>query len=116
MNITGISLQVARPRDTRQVLGQWLRRARQRLEWTQPILSSKSNVPVATLSRLEREGAGGIDSLMRVLQAMGELDGFHAHLQERLRQASLPRDLSELPRATRPRQRVRLRRTRPEAP
>ena len=101
-------LQVVRPKDARQALGQWVRLARQRLELTQPVLSSRSGVPVATLSRLEREGAGGIDSLMRVLLALGELDGFHAHLQEHLRQASLPRDLSELQRPVRPRQRVRI--------
>lgn len=116
MSGTDHTLQVVRPKDTRRVLGQWLRLTRQRLEWTQPMLSSKSGVPVATLSRLEREGAGGTDTLLRVLQALGELDGFHAHLQERLRLASLPRDLSELPRATRPRQRVRLSQPKPEAP
>lgn len=116
MNRTSNALQVARPKATRKVLGQWLRLTRQRLEWTQPMLSSKSGVPVATLSRLEREGAGGIDTLLRVLQALGELDGFHALFQERLRQASLPRDLSELPRAARPRQRVRLNQPKSEAP
>ena len=72
------------------------------------MLSSRSGVPVATLSRLEREGSGGVDSLMRTLQALGELDGFHTHLQERLRQASLPLDISELQRPVRPRQRVRI--------
>jgi transcriptional regulator with XRE-family HTH domain len=116
MSFPNNSLQAARPKDTRRVLGQWLRLARQRLEWTQPMLSSKSGVPVATLSRLEREGAGGTDTLLRVLQALGELDGFHAYLQERLRLASLPRDLSELPRAARPRQRVRRSQPKPEAP
>ena len=99
-----------RPRETRQVLGQWVRLTRQRLGLTQPLLASKSGVPVTTLSRLEREGQGGVDSLFRVLQALGELDGFHAHLQELLRKASLPQDLSELKTPARPRQRVRLRR------
>ncbi len=110
------TLQVVRPKDARQVLGQWLRLARQRLEWTQPMLSSRSGVPVATLSRLEREGAGGIDSLLRVLQALGELDGFHANLREHLRQASLPRDISELQSPSRPRQRVRIRKPKQEGP
>ncbi len=80
------------------------------------MLSSRSGVPVATLSRLEREGAGGIDNLMRVLQALGELDGVHARLQEHLRQASLPRDISELQTPRRPRQRVRIRTPKQGAP
>ncbi len=109
-------LQIARPKDARQSLGQWLRRARQRQELTQPLLSGKSGIPVATLSRLEREGAGGIDTLMRVLWALGELDGFHDYLQERLRQSSLPRDIAELQRPCRPRLRVRVRKPKPEAP
>jgi hypothetical protein len=80
------------------------------------MLSSRSGVPVATLSRLEREGAGGTDSLMRVLRALGELDGFHAYLRDRLRLAALPRDLSELQRPPRPRQRVRIRQPKQEGP
>ena len=67
------AIQMARPRETRQVLGQWVRLARQRLGLTQPLLASKSGVSVATLSRLEREGQGGVDNLLRVLQALGEL-------------------------------------------
>jgi transcriptional regulator with XRE-family HTH domain len=109
------AMQMARPRETRQVLGQWLRLTRQRLGLTQPLLASKSGVPVSTLSRLEREGRGGVDSLLRVLQALGELDGFHAHLQELLRKAALPQDLSELKNPAPARRRVRLRKP-PQAP
>jgi len=78
------------------------------------MLSSRSGVPVATLSRLEREGAGGLDNLMRVLQALGELDGFHTQLKEHLRQASLPGDISELQRPSRTRQRVHIRKSKQE--
>jgi len=102
-------IQMARPRETRQVLGQWVRLTRQRLGLTQPLLASKSGVSVATLSRLEREGQGGVDNLLRVLQVLGKLDGFHAHVQELLRKASLPHDLSEMKKPAPPRQRVRLR-------
>ncbi len=109
------AIQMVRPRETRQVLGQWVRLTRQRLGLTQPLLASKSGVSVTTLSRLEREGQGGVDNLLRVLQALGELDGFHAHVQELLRKASLPHDLSEIKRPAPPRQRVRLRK-RPEVP
>jgi hypothetical protein len=116
MNTVDNPLQVTRPKDARQALGQWLRCARQRQELTQPLLSGKSGVPVATLSRLEREGAGGIDNLLRVLRALGELDGLHDYLQERLRQSSLPRDIAEVQRPSRPRQRVHIRKPKPEAP
>jgi transcriptional regulator with XRE-family HTH domain len=105
------ALQMARPRETRQLLGQWIRLTRQRIGLTQPLLASKSGVSVTTVSRLEREGQGGVDNLLRVLQALGELDGFHAHVQELLRKASLPSDLSELKQPARPRLRVRLRRS-----
>ncbi|MFZ4694610.1 MAG: helix-turn-helix domain-containing protein [Verrucomicrobiia bacterium] len=103
------SIQTVRPRETRQALGQWIRRTRQRLGLTQPLLASKSGVSVTTLSRLEREGQGAVDHLLRALQALGELDGFHAHIQELLRKESLPRDLSEIKKPALPRQRVRLR-------
>lgn len=108
-------LQMVRPHETRLLLGQWIRLARQQLGLTQPLLASKSGVPVTTLSRLEREGQGGVDTLLRILQALGELDGFHAHIQELHRQASLPRDLADLKKSASPRQRVRLRKP-PEAP
>ena len=71
------------------------------------MLASNSGGPVSTLSRLEREGEGSIDSLMRVLQALGELDRFHADIQERLRMASIPQNLAELPSPTPARRRVR---------
>ena len=103
------AIQLARPRETRQALGQWIRLTRQRLGLTQPLLASRSGVPVSTLSRLEREGQGGLDHLLRVLQALGELDGFHAHVQELLRKAAVPRELSGFKKAGPPRQRVRLR-------
>lgn len=108
------SLQITRPRDARQALGQWLRLARQRLELTQPALASKSGVPVSTLSRMERHGAGGMDSLMRVMAALGELDTFHAQLQERIRIASLPLDISKWEKPAKLRQRVRLRKPKKE--
>jgi transcriptional regulator with XRE-family HTH domain len=103
------AIQITRPREARQALGQWIRLTRQRLGLTQPMLASKSGVPVTTLARLEREGQGGVDALLRVLQALGELDGFNARIQELLRKASLPQDLSEIKKATSRRQRVRLR-------
>lgn len=80
------------------------------------MLASKSGVPVTTLSRFEREGEGSVDSLMRLLQALGELDRFHADTQERLRQASIPRDLSELQKPSMARQRVRVRKPGQENP
>lgn len=110
-----IAVQLVLPRETRLLLGQWIRLARQRLGLTQPLLASMSGVPAATLSRLEREGQGGLDNLLRVLQALGELDGFHAHLLELVRKAALPLDLSELNKPSPLRQRVRLRK-RPEGP
>lgn len=106
-NLGPNAIQMIRPRETRQVLGQWIRLTRQRLGLTQPMLASKSGIPVTTLSRLEREGQGGVDYFLRILQALGELDGFHTHIQELLRKASLPTDLSQMKTPPSPRLRVR---------
>ena len=102
-------LQMTSPSDTQKAIGQWIRMLRQRQEMTQPKLASKSGVPVSSLSRLERGGHGSIESLMRALGALSELASFHSHIEERLRQASLPRDISELPKPKWQRQRVRSR-------
>lgn len=101
-------IQLTHPKDARTALGQWVRAMRQRAQWTQPMLASKAGVAVSSLSRLEREGAGSIDSFLRLLQALGELDSFHTELQERLRKANLPLDISDLSKPRRPRQRVRV--------
>ena len=108
-NIDLISL--SSPGKVREDLGQWLRRMRQRREWTLPMLASRSGVPVSTLSRLEREGNGGIDALLRVFQALGILHDVDRTLQERLRLASLPETLEDLDREPPPRQRVRPRKS-----
>lgn len=101
------SIRLIRPKDCRLALGQWVRAMRQRAQWTQPMLASKTGVAVSSLSRLEREGAGSIDSFLRVLLALGELDAFHAEIRGRLRNANLPLDISDLKNPRRPRQRVR---------
>lgn len=108
MKTSPISLMVVRPKEARLALGRWVRLARQRLEWTQAMLASRSGVPVATLSRLEREGQGSVDAVARVLQALGELDGFDAFVRERVRMASLPADLADLQKDAAERKRIRL--------
>lgn len=100
-------LQLSRPREVRESLGHWLRLTRQRLEWTLPMLASRSGVPVSTLSRLEREGQGGIENLLRVFQALGVLDEVHGLLRERIRLGEFPQDLTELDSPLKTRQRVR---------
>jgi transcriptional regulator with XRE-family HTH domain len=98
---------MARPNEVREVLGQWLRLTRLRQEMTQPMLAAASGVAVTSLSRLEREGQGGIDNLLRVMQALGLLDGFQRELREHVRKASLPKDLADVAKPARTRQRVR---------
>jgi transcriptional regulator with XRE-family HTH domain len=103
-----VNWQIAQPREVRQETGRWLRAARQRQNMTLPMLASASGVPVTTLHRLEREGQGGVDSLLRALHALGLLDDFQSFIRGRLRLAELPTDLSELDRPVRVRQRVRV--------
>lgn len=100
-------LQITRPSDVRYALGRWLRAARQRKSLTQAMLASRSGVPETTLSRLEREGEGGIDAWLRVLQALGELDRFNEYVRERLRMAAIPEDLGAMKKPRPERQRVR---------
>ena len=80
------------------------------------MLASRSGIPVTTLSRLEREGQGGVDSLLRVLHALGLLDAVDAALRERLRLAALPKNLDELDHPPVLRQRVRRRKTPEQTP
>ena len=110
------SLQLARPREVRMGMGRWIRLWRQQQELTLPMLASRSGIPVTTLSRLEREGQGGVDSLLRVLLALGLLDAVDAALRERLRLAALPKNLDELDHPPVLRQRVRRRKTPEQTP
>ena len=75
------------------------------------MLAARSGIPVSTLSRLERDGEGGLDTFVRLLHALGELDGFHAYVKEQLRKASFPSDIAELLTAKPIRKRVRLRKS-----
>lgn len=99
--------QLSSPGEVRENLGQWLRNLRQRQEWTLPMLASRSGVPVSTLSRLEREGHGSVDAVLRVFQALGILDEVDRTLRERLRLSTLPGDLEALEKEPPTRQRVR---------
>ena len=83
------------PRDFTAALGGLIRALRQRARWTQPELSSRAGVPVATLSRLERTGLASTDRLARVLFALDALDAFQDFLAERRRLANLPSDLRD---------------------
>lgn len=101
-------MQLSTPRQTSISLGRWLRLSRQRFQWTQAMLSVKSGVPVATISRMERSGQGSIESLLRLLHAMGGLDVMDSWIAERIRLASFPTDLRDIqPTIRRERQRIR---------
>jgi len=90
------TLQMTTPKMFCQALGKWVRALRQREQWTQAILASRAGVPVSTLSRFEQKGAGSIDFLSKVLFANGALDSMNEVIQERLRLAIVPTDLSTL--------------------
>ena len=109
------TLQLTLSADVQQALGRWLRLSRQRQKLTLSMLASKSGVPTMTLSRLERQGMGSIDALVRALMALGELDPFNGYVQEQLRKAALPQDISEIEQPRR-RERMRVRRPRPNSP
>ena len=88
-------LGLVEPGDDLKKLGELLRLKRQREELTQPELAKKSGVPKTTISRLEREGLGGTESLLRVMFALGMLEDFDGYLNDRLRLAKFPKSLNE---------------------
>ena len=104
------TLQIALPGEVQLAVGRWLRLSRQHQALTLSMLASKSGVPMMTLSRLERQGKGSLEALLRALMALAELDAFNAWLQEQLRMASLPHSIDEILAAQPPRERLRVRR------
>lgn len=81
------------------------------------MLASASGIPVASISRCEREGEAGLDTVLRLLAALGELDGLADWLKEQLLRASLPTDLASFePDAPKLRKRVRVRKTAKRSP
>lgn len=89
-------LQMTMPKAFRTTVGMWIRAARQQRHWTQAMLASRAGVPVSTLSRLEQTGLGSIELLSKLLFALGAIDSLNDIVQERIRLATLPADLSEL--------------------
>ena len=90
------SLQMTMPKEFRTAVGTWIRAARQQKRWTQAMLASRAGVPVSTLSRLEQTGLGSLELLSKLLFALGMIDSLNDIVQERIRLATLPADLSEL--------------------
>lgn len=61
------------------------------------MLASRAGIPVSTLSRFEQRGAGSVDFFSKVLFALGVLDSLDEIIQERIRLARFPEDLSLVP-------------------
>ena len=77
--------------DASALLAKRLRAARKRQGLTQADLAAKAMVSVVTIHRLERDGAGQVTTLLRVLSALGHLRDIDALLQQ-----PEPRTLAEL--------------------
>lgn len=105
MNDFGDILSINDPKGVLVRLSEFLRLSRQRANLTQPELAKKSGVPKTTISRLEREGRGGTESVFKVLFALGELDGLDEFLRNRLRIVQFPVKLAD--ERTKPAKRVR---------
>jgi len=68
----------------------WVRRERQRAQWTQADLARRSGVPSATISRLERTGLASTDAFFRIAFALNQLEVWQDFLKAQLRLAALP--------------------------
>ena len=106
-----LPFKLVEPRDFTVALGGFVRALRQHARWTQPELATRSGVPVATLSRLERTGLASTDRLARVLFALDALDAFQDFLSARRRLADLPADLRSFRPDASPPKRIRHRST-----
>lgn len=93
------TLQLVRPKEFSASIGLWIRAARQRAQYTQTMLATRAGVPTSSLSRLERQGAGSLELLSKLLFALGEIDALNDIIQKRIRTALLPTDLAQLPRS-----------------
>jgi len=82
--------QLTQPRDVLDCMRQWVRKERQRANWTQADLARRSGVPAATISRLERTGLASTDALFRIAFAMNKLEAWQDFLKGQLRFAALP--------------------------
>lgn len=77
--------------DATALLARRIREARKRQGLTQAELAERALVGVATVQRLERDGAGQLTTFLRVLSALG-----HLRDVEELLQQPEPRTLEEL--------------------
>lgn len=118
---TSYSFDLTTPGEVRAALGAWVRQVRQRENLTQAMLAQKAGVPASTLSLFERDGSGGVDTLLRLLQALGQLQAFHDAVDGLAKKAATPRSWDELElrdEAAPPKRRVRVKKAKstPEAP
>lgn len=96
--------QLKRQPEILEQLGSRLRGARLAQRLTQKDLALKSGVGLRSIVRLEDSGVGRIDTLLRVLRALGILDRLDAVLPE-----EVPSPLAMLNQAATPRPRLRVR-------
>lgn len=82
--------QLTQPRDVLDCMRQWVRKERQRANWTQADLAQRSGVPAATISRLERTGFVSTDALFRIVFALNKLEVWQDFLKGQLRLSALP--------------------------
>ena len=95
MNSLGDIPHLILPQDVLLSLREWIRRERQRANFTQLELARRSGIPATTISRLERTGFVSTDALLRILFALNLLDALQNFLKERLRLAAFPATLHQ---------------------
>jgi len=83
-------LQLTQPKDVLDSVRQWVRKERQRANWTQADLARRSGVPAATISRLERTGLASTDALFRIVFALNRLEPWQDFLKGLLRLSAIP--------------------------
>ena len=78
-----LPISLVEPRDFTAALGGLVRALRQRADWTQPELASRSGVPVSTLSRLARTGLASTDRLAAMMSMQRSVSFVRLCIQEK---------------------------------
>ena len=64
------------PHEAMQALAHFVKNTRLNLEMTADELSSRAGVSRTTLARMEKDGSGSIDTLVKALSVLGVIDTF----------------------------------------
>ena len=82
--------------DVQARLGSALRQLRKGHSITLQGLARSSGIPVSTIARMECHGQGSIETWVKLMAALGQLDRLHDMLEAATKAATAPKSMDEL--------------------